>query len=102
MPEQQLTIVPARHCFEIPESLAKCPYCEAKLYAHCNAWSQEEDGTWIAEEMEVDCDSEPDIDSGKWKAWFREHSDMPYVHWLPVRNTIEAWINQNYRFNVED
>jgi hypothetical protein len=94
------TLVEADHVFEIPENIAKCPYCEAKLYARAIAWTEENDG-WTAEQLEVDCDNEPDIESDKWDEWMHNHSYMPYVFHLPVNNKIEDYIKSNFRFNVK-
>ena len=94
------TIVPARHIFEIPREITVCPYCNANLHASCDAWTETDDG-WIAEDIEVDCENEPDIGDEEWDSFIDSHSDFPYIYWLSVRNTIQRWINANYRFDLE-
>lgn len=78
--------------------MAVCPYCNAKLYASCEGWTENDEGEWMADTISVDCESEPDIDSSEWREWFDFHSDMPYVYQLPVDSKIERWINNNFRF----
>lgn len=91
--------VPLDHTFEIPSVVAKCPYCDSKLFAQCLSWIESDDGDgWIVEQMQVDCESEPDPDTNEWDEWTAIHSDMPYVYQLAVENKIEKWINQNFRF----
>lgn len=86
---------------EIPESVAVCPICKSKLYAHFEAWI-EIDGKWKANEVHLDCVTEPDIEenSFEWECWFESHYSMPYVDWLPVCQHVLEWINQNYEFNL--
>jgi hypothetical protein len=92
-------LVPADCLFEIPLHIAKCPYCESKLYAQAHAWVEEDDG-WVAEQLEVGCESEPDIESDEWDLWMHNHSYMPYVYQLPVNTAIENYINKNFRFKL--
>lgn len=93
-----MKLVPKHHIFKIPTSLAVCPYCNPKLYASCEAWTENDEGEWLADSITVDCETEPDIDSDEWREWFDSHSDMPYVYQLPVNVKIENWINSNFRF----
>lgn len=92
-------LVPSGHRFEIPETIAKCPYCNTKLYVEAHAWTEENDG-WVAESIEMICETEPDIDSEEWEDWERSHGDMPYVYLLPVQNQVQEWINNNFRFDM--
>lgn len=63
------------------------------------AWTEENDG-WVAEQLEIDCDNEPDIESDEWDLWMHNHSDMPYVYQLPVNIMVENYINKNFRFKI--
>lgn len=95
-----LITVPADTTFYVPPSFARCPYCDGRLYAGFRGWSQEPDGTWIGDEVELDCENEPDMeeDEEKWEAWLESHSEMPYVYWLPVCERVKQWVNSQYRF----
>ena len=86
---------------DIPPTVALCPYCGAKLYAVCEGWTEAEDGSgWEADEVHLDCVSEPSIRSRKHKAWLDQHTYMPYVYWLPVAKKVKKWINEHYRFDL--
>lgn len=84
----------------IESTLAVCPYCGGKLFATVSAWTQATDGYWDADGVDLDCESEPDIDAADWEFWLESHSDMPYVHMLPLCVKVTKWINQNYRFSL--
>jgi hypothetical protein len=86
---------------DVPADIAVCPYCGAALYVQFEAWSQEEDGSWSAENVHADCALEPDIRSDKWDAWSTAHSVMPYVYQLPVDQEVEKWVNEHYRFILD-
>lgn len=94
-----MQIVPTDHTFDIPPEVAICPYCDARLTAHCEAWTEtDEESIWEAEQVSVDCDTQPDLDSDEWDEWADIHTDMPYVYWLPVSTKVEQWIDKNFRF----
>ena len=75
-----------------------CPYCGGDLTYHCEGWEQDDDGTWLADCMQSECSTEPDMDSEEWEDWMSQHSDMPYVNQLPVDERVKDWINKRYRF----
>lgn len=86
---------------KIPQSVAVCPICGAEVYiTGVEEWEQMDDGTWAAGEtgVHIDCVSAPPIDSRKWREWFKWHWSMPYVYWMPLRNTVTKWVRDNYRF----
>ena len=93
-------LVEASHDFEIPASVAKCPICDGVLYAGTTGWTQMEDSTWAADCIEIDCETEPDIDGPDWEDWFTGHYAMPYVDWLPVDLLVREWMTANYRFRM--
>jgi hypothetical protein len=78
-----------------------CPYCEGDLTYRANGWEQDENNLWKADSFDMDCSTEPDIDSDEWEDWFQQHSDMPYVYQLPVDEKVKAAINKNYRFLLD-
>lgn len=97
------TIVPFDHHFEIPETIAVCPYCKQKMYAQVNGWTEapfEAEGLWLADNIETTCESEPeDFESDEFSDYVDSHSEMPYVYKLPVDKVIEDYINRNFRFS---
>jgi len=80
---------------------AACPYCGADLTYIVTDW--EKDGKlWKAQHVESSCDNEPDIENRKeWNDFIGQHSDMPYIHQMPVDEMALKKINDNYRFSIE-
>lgn len=103
-------IVAPNYIFKIHASIAVCPYCGGALTVQSEEWVQLDDGTFALEEglAHADCMNEPDIDENTdvgrkaWRAWNSQHSYMPYVYQLPVDIKCTQWINENYRFAVEE
>lgn len=94
--------LPHNQLIGIPESVAVCPYCGGHLYVKLESWTQEEDGTWTADEdcTHAECDTEPEEHTEEWRAWVERHSKMPYVYQLPVDVKVLKWINEHYRFDM--
>ena len=86
---------------EIPGEVAVCPICKGKLYAQFDHWI-EINGEWKAAEVNLDCETEPDIDSEDWRDWLEGHYSMPYVDWLPVCHKVKKWVNENYCFDLNE
>ena len=88
----------------IPREVAVCPYCGGELIARPEAWSENDDGIWEAQESGLDCVTEPELDPAnestveEWDDWIARHTYMPYVYWLPVDMKVTKWINANYRW----
>lgn len=85
----------------IPPEVAVCPYCDTKLTAQFDGWVQEDDGTWIADSMMLECETEPDVYDDAYDDWLVTHTDMPYVYMLPVEERIKEWVNEHYRFDLD-
>ena len=78
-----------------------CPYCGANMTYVATGWSKHPAKQfWKADSVEGECHSEPDIDSEEWDEWLRQHSDMPYVHQLPVDRQVRRFINSKFRFRI--
>lgn len=79
---------------------ARCPICGAGLLLDAGAGAEldEATGEWIATEIELDCESEPGIDSDEWDEWHRWHYRMPYVDWLPLEQRILSALRRRYHF----
>src|SRR6185436_3567524 len=83
--DNSMTTVKSDHLFEVPRTIAVCQYCGGKILAQCDSWAQGDDGQWLADHCSVDCETEPgEISGDEWRDWWANHSDMPYVYWLPV------------------
>jgi hypothetical protein len=83
---------------EVPADVAKCPYCETKLVVQVSAWDEVMPGFGVAVSIDMNCETEPDIESDEWEEWLREHSEMPYEYQLPVDMKVMKWLNSKYRF----
>ena len=88
----------------LPDSF-ECPICDAKIYvSEVSAWQQEDDGTWTAEAVKIDCVTSPDYgtseDEDEMDSFLRSHWSMPYVDWLPLEKRVTDWVNQRYRWNL--
>lgn len=87
-------IIKSDEIINIPSEVAICPYCDGKLACSANSWIQEKDGTWLADELDLDCENEMLNDD--------IHNDMPYIYWLPVAEKVKAWVNKTYEFWLRD
>jgi hypothetical protein len=88
---------------QVPPAIAVCPYCQTALTVSIEACTQEADG-WVATEIQVDCETEPDLETDQeaWHAWMEHHTQMPYVYLLPVHQRVLRWLEQHYRFVVDE
>lgn len=82
---------------DLPLTLpAPCPICGAKVHlTHVTEWGVD-DGR--IESIEMECETEPDIESDEWEEWFQRHYHMPYVDWLPYHERAIRWLNKRYRY----
>ena len=77
----------------------KCPICGGALFiTGVNACEQEDNGDWIASEIDIDCENEPDIDSDEWEDLHRWHYSQPYTDWLPIDRQILRAVQNRYYF----
>jgi hypothetical protein len=79
-----------------------CPYCKGDLTYRPNGWEQDDEGLWMADGFDVECHSMPSFKSKKFAEWMREHSEMTYVHQLPIDEAVKEKINAKYRFVLSD
>lgn len=83
--------------FRVPKQVAVCPICGARLWVcDVTGCTEQDNGEWLADEFDVDCETEPGIESDEWRQWFDWHYRMPYVDWLPVHGKVEAWVKQTF------
>jgi hypothetical protein len=78
-----------------------CPICGGQLYVSCiDEWTQEESGDWIATSLNIECSTEPDLDSDEWTTWMNEHYKRPYMDWLPIEKKLLPEFQRKFRFDV--
>lgn len=93
-------LVPADKVFQWGQP---CPYCGGKITAQCEGWVEEDDGTWSADMIHMDCSSEPDIDSDEWDQWCADHGDGDYCDaWHRLSERILAVMRRKFRFIMEN
>ena len=64
---------------------------------------QADDGSWVADEIIINCVTEPRLGTKKWDEWMRWHwENMPYVYWPPLSERVKKYVEKNYRFDIED
>ena len=86
----------------LPPGMFKCPKCGAAVVLEeVTGWVQADNGDWLADEVHINCETEPDIDGNDWDGWHRWHWDMPYAYWLPLSQKVERWINEHYRWELQ-
>ena len=85
------TVLPLR----LPTDKLACPICgKTVVVAGVQCWATE---TGEMEEVEYDCETEPDLDSDEYEDWFHDHHEyMPYVYWLPYQERLLTWLNETY------
>ncbi|MBK8188826.1 MAG: hypothetical protein IPK79_00065 [Vampirovibrionales bacterium] len=98
-----MQIVPIGSEIDIPERIAVCPICGAKLIVESiDEWeeSEDDDQFWIVSEtgLHLTCSSSPSLDSDNWDAWFNWHFSMPYVDWLPIEMRVTQMVRERVRF----
>ena len=86
---------------QIPEDVAVCPICGARIAVEeIDSWDTET-GEIADNEVVYGCVTEPDIESKEWRPWFRWHYRMPYVDWLPLEDVVVRWFNANYAYRPD-
>ena len=79
---------------------SRCPICGGGLFLDAGEGLELDNKTneWIATEVDLTCENEPDIESDDWDSWHRWHYKMPYVDWLPLENRILHAVQRRYYF----
>lgn len=82
----------------VASAIAVCPICGAALVITLEACELDDNNTWQASEIHVECTTEPDLDDAAWEPWHDGHDAMPYVDWLPLEQTLLDWLRRTHRF----
>jgi hypothetical protein len=90
--------VPSKHRFSF--SKPSCPYCGGKLVAEVDEWTQEADGSWAAQTLDITCMSEPDIDGDEWEGWWAGHSMDYCKDWHDLHDRLIAYLKRTTRFEM--
>lgn len=78
---------------------ARCPICGAGLLLDAGESCElTTDGAWIATEVDLQCENEPDIDNEEWDEWHRWHYSQPYTDWLPLEQRILRAVRRRFYF----
>lgn len=89
------------HLAPIPIA-AECPICGKPLLLNAGeGCERDENGEWIATELQLQCTGEPGFDSPDWDDWHRWHYSMPYVDWLPLEQRLLRAVRKKYFFRVD-
>jgi len=87
----------------VPTEIALCPYCNTPLTrVEIMGCVLQADGSWLVDQISLECETTPDIDSDTWPAWYEAHSQMPYVYMMPVTKQVLAWMAEHYRVKEPD
>jgi len=92
--------VPHKHRFSF--TAPPCPYCGKKLVAEVDEWTQEPDGSWTAQTLDITCTSEPDIDGDEWEGWWAGHSQDYCQGWHGIHDRLIAYLKRTTRFDMGD
>lgn len=80
-----------------------CPYCGGKITCTVSAWEEEDDESWIATDLDIECGSEPPIDSRRWKDWEREHGGADWGQaWHDMKEALLRDMKRRFRFDMEN
>jgi len=79
-----------------------CPYCNANLTYSVDGWIEDTNDLYLAHNIVCECDNEPDIDNPEWHKWWNTHQHHPYIHQLPIDLQVKDYINNKYRFKLNE
>jgi len=97
-PCSAIRVVETGHVFR---GVKPCPYCGGKLSFSTSEWQQEDDGSWVATEVQIECSNEPDIDSDEWWEWSHNHGDQDYNDaWYSLTGRVLRELRTRVRFNL--
>lgn len=80
-----------------------CPYCGGKITFRASGWVEEADGTWTATDGDIECSTEPDIDSRVWQEWSDNHGGYDWGDkWHQLQERIIAALRRKVRFTFQN
>lgn len=81
-----------------------CPYCGGKLVlSGINGAEQDDDGTWIATDLDINCTTEPDIDGPEWEGWWQDHSAHDFCQaWHDLHERLVRNLRRHCRVSYDN
>lgn len=76
-----------------------CPYCGGKLSFSINGRELDEATGWFATDLDINCDTEPDIDGPDWEGWWADHSYDNCEKWHTLHERVVASLKRTHRVN---
>ena len=76
-----------------------CPYCGGKLSFSINGCELDEATGWFATDLDINCDTEPDIDGPDWEGWWADHSYDNCEKWHTLHERVVASLKRTHRVN---
>lgn len=80
----------------------KCPYCGGPLRMSINGCELDEATGWIATDLDINCDTEPDIDGPEWEGWWADHSHDFCHAWHDLHATLVATLKWTHRVSHDN
>ena len=74
-----------------------CPYCGGKLSFWINGCELDEATGWFATDLDINCDTEPDIDGPDWEEWWANHSWDYCDKWHTLHAQLVASLKRTHR-----
>ena len=74
-----------------------CPYCGGKLSISVNGCELDEATGWFATDLDINCDTEPDIDGPDWEGWWADHSYDNCEKWHTLHERVVASLKRTHR-----
>lgn len=97
-PSSAFRIAQPGHTFTLTRP---CPYCGGKISVRATGWTQQEDGSWAADMIDMECDTEPAIGSPDWPNWSDIHGDFDYcAAWHSLHDAVIAMLKRRVRFDL--
>ena len=80
----------------------KCPYCGGALRMTINGCELDEATGWIATDLDINCDTEPDIVGPEWDGWWADHSHDFCHAWHDLHATLVATLKWTHRVSHDN
>lgn len=79
-----------------------CPYCGGGLRISINGAELDEATGWIATELAIDCETEPDIDGPEWEGWWDDHSWDHCEKWHDLHERVVRSLRRTHRVTYDN
>lgn len=80
-----------------------CPICNSRLLVSANGcFIKDDNDDWIAENINIDCETRPERDNKSFKTWIKSHYRFPYIDWLPIEEKLLLSFQLQYKFDINE